>query len=285
MSVSPSVSVLTPSFNQGRWLGDNLLSVRRQSYESIEHIVVDGGSNDGSVELLQSSTARWVSEPDRGQSHALNKAFAMSTGDIIGWINSDDAYYSTQSVEMAVACFNRFPEAAVVYGHAALVSASGRVLHYAWVPEFSRRVFRFHNFVLQPSVFVRRTAVGMTLVDESLDFSMDRDLWLRLLAQGEQFQRLDAVIGIDRQHPDRKSTAALDLMTKDSAVLIRRYGVPPLDSMRSRRKLIKIAHRLTGACLVRDAATDLAFNGRLDGRAALLVRQVALPRSRMTAAA
>src|SRR5437868_3953200 len=99
------VSVLTPSFNQRPWLKDNLESVSSQSYPNIEHIVMDGASTDGSVEILRNSlhNVRWLSEPDRGQSHALNKAFAESRGEIVGWLNSDDAYFSCDAVGDVVA--------------------------------------------------------------------------------------------------------------------------------------------------------------------------------------
>src|SRR5712671_7361166 len=91
----PLVSVLTPSFNQAGWLADNLRSVAAQTYPSVEHVVMDGGSSDSSIELLERherAGLTWRSERDRGQSHALNKAFALSSGEIIGWLNSDDAY-------------------------------------------------------------------------------------------------------------------------------------------------------------------------------------------------
>jgi glycosyltransferase involved in cell wall biosynthesis len=117
----PLVSILTPSFNQARWLVDTLQSVARQTYPHIEHIVMDGGSTDGTVDLLTHAGSRvtWKSEPDRGQSHALNKALAASTGEIIGWINSDDAYYDVDAVAAVAQCFARHPEVDVVYGHAA----------------------------------------------------------------------------------------------------------------------------------------------------------------------
>jgi len=96
----PLVSVLTPSYQQARWLGENLGSVACQSYPRIEHVVMDGGSSDGSVELLASASppVTWESEPDRGQSHALNKAYSASSGEIIGWLNSDDAFWDCDVV-------------------------------------------------------------------------------------------------------------------------------------------------------------------------------------------
>ena len=99
MSAGPLVSILTPSFNQAAWLGDNLRSVACQTYPDIEHVVMDGGSTDGSVDILRAAgdSIVWRSEPDRGQSDAINKAFSLSHGEIIGWINSDDAYFDCRA--------------------------------------------------------------------------------------------------------------------------------------------------------------------------------------------
>src|SRR5215212_4467984 len=108
----PFVSILSPSFNQGRFIRDCLVSVSNQTYKNIEHIVCDGGSTDQTLEHLTNAAplVQWVSEPDRGQAHALNKAFAMSTGDIIGWINSDDALFATNTVETVVTLLDQWPD-------------------------------------------------------------------------------------------------------------------------------------------------------------------------------
>ncbi len=242
----PLVSVLTPSYNHGRWLRDNLESVRRQTYPWIEHIVVDGGSTDGTVEILKESAARWVSEPDRGQSHALNKAFALSSGDIIGWVNSDDAYYSTEAAAWAVAAFERQPDAAVVYGHSALVDGAGRLLHYNWAPPFSRRLMLRSNFIIQPATFVRRRALEGVFVDERFDYTMDRELWLRLSCRFACI-RVPHVLAIDRHHDLRKSYTRPDLYLHDLSLLMEEYGVPGISHRnRAAVKIAKICLRLAG---------------------------------------
>ena len=134
----PLVSILTPSFNQRRWLVETLGSVARQTYPHLEHVVVDGGSTDGSIDLLREGlpAGSWISEPDGGQSEALNKAFERSRGEVIGWLNSDDAYLFDDAVESVVEYFQANPGIDVVYGHAALVSETGRLLHVMWTPPF-----------------------------------------------------------------------------------------------------------------------------------------------------
>jgi glycosyltransferase involved in cell wall biosynthesis len=277
------VSVLTPSFNQGRFIGDCLQSVRRQTYRPIEHVVCDGGSTDESVEILAGAEGevRWVSEPDRGQSHALNKALALANGTVIGWLNSDDAYFDTTAVEAAVDVFERRSEVDVVYGHAALVNADGLVLHMMWVPPPHRRILRLLNPIVQPAVFIRRSALGEIAVNELFHYSMDRELWLRLLRDGRRFARVDRVLAIDRHHATRKVYTRPDLARADEGRLIAEYGVPPNARFRSIRKPFKIASRLLALRLALRRPGPLAFSGRLGPRRALVVRQLVVPRRAM----
>lgn len=282
---SPLVSILTPSFNQGLWLGDNIESVANQTYPRVEHIVVDGGSTDETVAVLDSagSRVRWLSEPDRGQSDAINKAFGLSRGELIGWLNSDDAYFSRRSVELAVEAFRAHPNAAVVYGHSALVDGAGRLMHYNWVPPFSRRLLKVHNFIVQPAAFIRRSAVEETLVDERFDYSMDRELWLRL-TERYQAVRTAEVLAIDRHHDSRKSYTRHDLYEHDVELLVERYGVTPLGKARTRLKIAKVALRIAGAPLALRPATRLSTACAIQRTATgpLLVRQILLPRRVMS---
>lgn len=280
---APCVSVLTPSFNQGRWLGDNIASVANQTYPCVEHIVVDGGSTDETVTVLNSagSRVRWVSEPDRGQSDAINKAFRLSCGEIIGWLNSDDAYFTSDAVETAVREFERRPDAVVVYGHAALVDASGLVLHFIWVPQLSPSLLRVGNFIVQPSVFVRRSALDDVPVDESLDFAMDRDLWLRL-AQLGPFVRVNRVLAIDRHQMNRKVITRRDVGDRERTILGARYDLRTGIRTNMVRKARKLHYRLRGIGLLGSAADSLAFDGYLDSQTRLLLRQLAVPRTLMS---
>ncbi len=283
MTGEPLVSVLTPSLSQARWLGDALGSVARQTYPRIEQIVMDGGSTDGSVALLRAASprVRWRSEPDRGQSHALNKAFAESEGEIIGWLNADDAYFAPDTVSEVTQLFARRPDVAVVYGHAALVNGDGLILHMIWAPPFNAPLLRLHNFIIQPTAFIRRSALGATLVDEAYESAMDRELWLRLDHRC-RFARLDRVLAIDRHHPGRKVYTRPDLARAEGERLVAAYGVPSGDWSRAKLKVCKIAFRLAGLRLVPQASrTPLAFDGRVDGVWRLARRQLAAPRATM----
>ena len=281
---APLVSILTPSYNQARWLPDNLRSVACQSYPHIEQIVMDGGSEDGSPDILRDAggSVRWRSEPDRGQSHALNKAFAESNGELIGWLNSDDAYFGTDAVASVVELFERRPEIDVVYGHAALVNADGLILQMIWAPPFNYRLIRLHNFIIQPTAFIRRTALGAVVADEAYDSAMDRELWLRL-GSDHGFARLDKVLAIDRHHLARKTYAQPHLGRADAKRLVAAYGVPHGRLALAQRKALKIAFRLPGLRLLSQAAGPLAFDGIRDGRRRLALRQMLTRRAAMPA--
>jgi glycosyltransferase involved in cell wall biosynthesis len=251
----PVVSVLTPSFNQARWLPDNLRSVAMQSYPAIEHVIMDGGSTDGSLEILATASRAvvWESGPDNGQSDAINKAFARSTGAIIGWLNSDDAYFSRDTVARVVDIFESRPDVGVVYGHAALVNGDGTLLYILWAPPFGRMLPRAYNAIYQPSVFVRRSAIGRRqLVDPAFDYSMDRELWLHL-ARRTHFRRLDRIVAIDRHHAERKSYLRPDLAAHDQLEIMKRYSVTDLAAHRVVHKAVSISIRLAGLTKVIEA--------------------------------
>jgi glycosyltransferase involved in cell wall biosynthesis len=279
------VSILTPSFNQARWLGDTIRSVAAQDYPHVEHVVMDGGSTDESRAILAGSPSltAWHSEPDRGQSHAVNKAFAATTGEIIGWLNSDDAYFDSQVISAVVAEFEREPGVDIVYGHAALVNAEGRVLHALWVPRFNERLLRRTNFLIQPAVFIRRAAISDALVDEHFHFNMDRELWLRLLASGCRFRRIDRILAIDRHWAGRKSGMRGGDAEADQLELERRYHVPRktvADAVQV--KLFTVARRLAGARLAGTLASErIAFDGRQDSWPRLMQRQLLSTRANM----
>jgi glycosyltransferase involved in cell wall biosynthesis len=279
----PRVSILTPSFNQAQWLPQALDSVRNQSYANLEHIVVDGGSVDGTVSILESrDNVTFTSEPDRGQSHALNKAFALSSGDYIGWINSDDAYFDRGAVALAVEALEQNPAAVAAYGHAILVNAVGRVMQVLWAPRWDYRKLRHDNFVIQPTVVLRRSALADGFIDETYEWAMDRELWVRLGRLGE-FIRLDRVVAVDRHHAERKSEAGRVHISRDVARLNQQYGVVNQRWNSQCIKARKVWRRLKGLPLAaRVGGVDPAVEFPRDGRSRLLFRQLFVPRARMS---
>lgn len=273
---APLVSILTPSYQQGRFLRDCIDSVLNQTYPRLEHIVCDGGSTDESLDVLRSTpTVRWVSEPDDGQANAVNKALDRSTGEIIGWLNSDDAYFDPSAVEAAVAVFLEQPHVDVVYGHAALVGADGELLQLMWSPSFHPRLFRHANFIIQPSTFVRRTALATSMLDESFDFAMDRELWLRLWSRGHAIRRLDRIVAIDRHHDARKVYTQQAVGDRENERLRESYLLPAADlrSMAVQRSF-RVVARVLGVRLLPLAYRPAAFGAHVARPVTLLRRQL-----------
>lgn len=278
------VSILTPSLNQGRWLERNLDSVSNQTYKNLEHIVSDGGSKDESGEVLSRADENvvWWSEMDKGQTHALNLAYRRSRGDFIGWLNADDAYFRRDIVQRVVDVFLSQPDVDVVYGHCAIVNADDMLLHFRWAPRFSDRLLLTNNFIYQPTVFMRRAALRDDyLVDESFQYTMDRELWLRLSSEGRRFFRINDVLAVDREHATRKSYTGRPQMYSERARVDDIYGAPRGRLVNVRRYSRNLLFRASGAVLVRrlKGGDHLPFSG--DGIWQVLWRQIAVRRRRM----
>jgi glycosyltransferase involved in cell wall biosynthesis len=180
----PLVSIVTPSLNQGRFIRDTIESVLNQDYPRLEYIVVDGGSTDGTLDILRHYNDRlyWISEPDRSQAHALNKGWRMARGEILGWLNSDDTY-RPGAVEVVVKAFLSHPEAGGIYGDCDYISATGALLEkYETGPFDFATFFRTSRSPIpQPSMFIRRAVYeDVGPVNESLQLVIDWEYWLRV---------------------------------------------------------------------------------------------------------
>lgn len=212
MTKHPSISIVTPSYDQVRFLGDALTSVRCQRYEGrVEHIVIDGGSSDGSVELMASLPGLvWVSEPDEGQSDALNKGFERATGDIIGWLNSDD-FYLEGAFEVIADVFDRYPNVDVVFGDCVFVDSVGRATRLKAEHAYSRLVLRYVGcFIPSTATFFRRRLVedGMLRLRNDLHYVMDYELFMRLDSAGVQMRWVGEDLAAFRWHEENKSLDA-----------------------------------------------------------------------------
>jgi len=182
----PLVSIVTPSFNQVRYLEATILSVLEQDYSNLEYIIVDGGSKDGSVEIIKKYSGHlmwWVSEPDMGQTDALNKGFAHAHGDILAWINSDDTY-APGAVSAAVNYLHSHPDVGLVYGDTHFIDEQGRVIgKFAARQTDYQRLRRGYVHIPQQAAFFRGGLWRqVSPLDPSFYFAMDYDLWVRLAA-------------------------------------------------------------------------------------------------------
>jgi glycosyltransferase involved in cell wall biosynthesis len=180
------ISVITPSFNQADYLEDTIRSVLEQDYPRLEYIIVDGGSTDGSVEIIRRYEHRlthWISGPDMGQTDAINKGFELATGDIYAWLNSDDTYEPGALIE-AARFLQEHPEAGMVYGAAMYIDEDGKtVARYPAAPTDYAGLRRGGNTISQQATFFRAKLWKMVgPLDPSFYYAMDYDLWVRLAA-------------------------------------------------------------------------------------------------------
>ncbi len=179
----PLFSIITPSYNQARFLEATLLSVLDQEYPNFEYLVVDGGSTDGSVDIIKRYSSRltwWVSEKDSGQSEAINKGMRKAHGEFVGWLNSDDVY-RPGALTAAVAAFQSNPAAGVVYGDALAMDAEGRAFNVMHSGQHSLLDLLTFKIICQPAAFMRRTWLEqVNFINPDYHLLMDHLLWINM---------------------------------------------------------------------------------------------------------
>ena len=231
---APTISIVTPSLQQGRFIERTIWSVVSQGYPALEYVVQDGGSTDGTLQLLQrfgDHLSHWVSEPDGGHADAVNRGFDKTTGEVMGWLNSDDLL-----LPGALACvgayFAAHPEIDVVYGNRLLIDENDGEIG-AWIlPEHDDLALTLADFVPQETLFWRRRiwdTVGSAL-DESYSYALDWDLLLRFRAAGARIVRIPRLIGAFRVHGEQRTTADRDVGLDEMARLRERThgrSIPP----------------------------------------------------------
>jgi glycosyltransferase involved in cell wall biosynthesis len=206
--VDPVISIVTPSFNQGRYLGETLDSILSQRYPNLDYIVMDGGSTDQSVDVIRAQQERlafWQSQPDNGQAAAINEGFARAQGRIFGWLNSDDLHLAGTLHTVANLLAGCLDEAAVLYGSCELFRDNGSLIERRSAVPFDPNRLQITDFLDQPSVFFTRAAwerVGP--LDESLNYAFDWEWFLRS-AKCCRFQRCDQVLSRYRIHTQHKT--------------------------------------------------------------------------------
>ncbi|WP_418791098.1 glycosyltransferase family 2 protein [Phosphitispora sp. TUW77] len=225
--IKPLVSIITPSYNQGRFIEDTINSVLSQEYPNFEYIVVDGGSTDDTLSILEkySTRLRWISESDKGQSDAINKGFKMAKGEIVAWLNSDDTY-ELGAIEKAVSYMTANPKVALVYGHAGIIDEYGK-----WVRQFEAtepfnlwRLIHVWDYIMQPTTFFRKKALQeVGYLREDLNWCMDWDLWIRL---GRKYAVgfIPEVLANNREYEETKTSTGGWSRLKEITSVMREKG-------------------------------------------------------------
>jgi len=228
MAELPLVSIITPSYNSVAYIERTIKSVLAQDYKNIEHIIVDGGSTDGTIDIVKKyKHLRWVSEKDSGQSNAINKGFGMAKGSIIAWLNADDLYFP-DAVSKSVSYLLSHPGTAMTYADCEIIDendkATGKIvsrnynefLHLAWF-----------NVIPQPTAFFTKEAyLKAGPLDESLHFCMDWEYWVRLGRTGK-LARLPLCLAKFRFIKGTKTFSQNEKFYGEIKTVCRKYGVPP----------------------------------------------------------
>jgi glycosyltransferase involved in cell wall biosynthesis len=228
-AVLPKISVVTCCYNHAQFLERTLRSVLDQRYPALEYIVIDGGSTDGSADILRRyrhDLAYWVSESDRGQTDALIKGFARATGDICCWLCSDDLHEPWTLREVAD-YFGRHPRARVVYGDSLWIDVNDRVIAWKREHAFNRFIWMHdHNFIPQPSTFWRRDLYDeVGGLDATFDLAMDADLWIRF-AEITTLDHVRRPWSRMRYYPDQKVRRLRDRGRDEDRIIRSRYLGP-----------------------------------------------------------
>ncbi|MEW6180698.1 MAG: glycosyltransferase family 2 protein [Chloroflexota bacterium] len=207
---APLVSIVTPSFNQAAFLEQAIRSVLEQSYPHIEYIVVDGGSTDGSREIIAAYADRlawWVSEKDAGQADGINKGLRRARGEIVAWLNSDD-YYLTAAVGQAVEAFRQNPDAGLVFSDVESVDAEGNRFNIMRFGDWNLTDLMSFRIISQPGVFMRRSVLEQAgYLDPNYHYLLDHHLWLRMALVAPIRYMRGARWAAARFHPQAKNVA------------------------------------------------------------------------------
>ena len=227
----PKISIVTPSYNQGRFVEETIRSVLLQGYPNLEYIIIDGGSTDNSVEIIKKYEpwlTYWVSEPDRGQSHAINKGFGQATGEVFGWLNSDD-YFHPGALEVLMTFRQANLDSIAWVGACVEVDINGfslrrpspRMGNKAQIGDWS-----YESFFHQPScLFSAGLFHAVGGLDERLHIALDVDLWLRLAEKGN-LASIDEVISYPRIYPEIKSKRDTPMLKAEIIAVNLNNGLP-----------------------------------------------------------
>jgi glycosyltransferase involved in cell wall biosynthesis len=246
--MTPKISIVTPSFNQSDFIEQTILSVLTQDYSNLEYIIIDGGSTDNSAEIIKKydhQLAYWVSEPDGGQTQAINKGLKIASGEIFSWINSDDLLLPG-AISAIKKSFQQHPEAGFIYGDYHMIDQSGKTIYKRMVSDYDYGVLVYgRSLITQPASFFRRTVLErIGFLDENYDFCMDLEFWIRAAIHNINFQPLRVPIAANRLHNKTKTFTQPFKLNEQHRHIIRKYS--NLWGSKYGFKLANSYHRIRG---------------------------------------
>ena len=206
MSSDPLITIVTPSFNTGKFIDQTIRSVLDQDYRHIEYIIMDGGSTDETGEIVNRyrDRLRFESRPDSGQASAVNSGFRLGSGELFGFLNADDMY-RPGAISAIVEAFRRFPEAGVIYGEADWIDERSEIIQRYPTAPYDFKRFQSECFICQPAAFLRSEVFKkVNGLDSRLRFALDYDLWIRT-GRRFPFGKIDTVIAASRMHRSNKT--------------------------------------------------------------------------------
>jgi glycosyltransferase involved in cell wall biosynthesis len=226
----PSISVVTPSLNQGDFIERTIWSVLSQDIPRLEYVIIDGGSSDETLKILGrlEGRLRWVSEEDKGQADAVNKGIRATKGEIIGWLNSDDIFYPG-ALQTVLSFFDEHAEVDIIYGGGNHIDIEDRIIESYYTLPWDPELLKSFCFLCQPAVFFRRSLVNrFGLLDERLQYCLDYEFWLRVAAHGGRFAYIRQTLAATRLHPVSKTLGLrMKVINETLDMLHQRLGYVP----------------------------------------------------------
>jgi len=248
MNENIKISIITPSYNQGKFIEQTIQSVLNQTYKNIEYILVDGGSTDNTMEIVDRYRNRIdmvISEKDKGQSDAINKGFKQATGELVGWINSDDILYP-DCIERIVELYNLHPGGSIYYGATLdCIDREGKLLYKSThkIPNRDHLLNKNYSVIQQGSFYNSQLVKKIGYLDESIYYSMDLDLWLRLLSENDKIYSYQSqALASFRIWEDTKTMRGGMLFIQNAKEVLEQQGAKKFS--KAKLRLIYIALRI-----------------------------------------